>query len=290
MNVGRDNKSAWVLTAIVMGACSTEGPNRVSYEATGSNGPGIVAPVTQSPNQGDSSNTAGGTASPGADSSSSPEDDESPTRPTPGSSGQPTQVTPAGGGSGDGSCASADLAISETGQVEDTCSGIQGIWYCYEDGVNSTSCMDGEAPYRAGAMCIEGVTTVDPNYDAWGAGIGLTLNHPGGSGSKRAFDADAADIVGFSVTVDGALGGLDLRIGYTGSTSESDVAPFVQVSRLGTHEVRFTEASITWEENAPPVDPGRVFDVQVQVVGGEAAAEYDVCVTDISPIYASGRN
>ncbi len=136
-------------------------------------------------------------------------------------------------------------------------------------------------------MCLSGETSVDPMYNAWGAGIGLTLNNPGG-GTKRAFDAADAGIAGFSVTVTGDTGGLGLRIGYTGSTSESDVAPFVEVVGPGRHRVRFDEADISWEPNAPPVDPSRVFDVQVQVVGGDAAAEYDFCITELEPIYSAG--
>jgi hypothetical protein len=176
--------------------------------------------------------------------------------------------------------------MDETGWVTNTCNafGIQGAWYCYDDGENPTSCVEGTPPYLAGVMCLSGITTRDPTNVAWGGGIGFTLNDPGGGQRKRAFNASAAQIVGFAVTITGETNGLGLRIGFTGSASEDDVAPFVLVPGPGSYKIRFDEADITWQPNAPPVDPERIFDVQIQVVGAQAAADYDFCVTELRPI------
>ena len=75
------------------------------------------------------------------------------------------------------------LPLNETGWIPRECNnvGIQGAWYCYDDGINPSGCTSGTPPFRAGeGMCLAGSTTLDDTYEAWGAGIGLTLNESGG--------------------------------------------------------------------------------------------------------------
>jgi hypothetical protein len=117
------------------------------------------------------------------------------------------------------------LPIDADGWVARECNerGIQGPWYCYADGIATSSCVDGTVPYRAGAgMCISGSTIVDTTYAAWGAGIALGLNESGDMGGtaasvKSAYNATMNGVTGFEVEITGTTGNLPIRIGFTGA-------------------------------------------------------------------------
>jgi hypothetical protein len=200
------------------------------------------------------------------------------------------------GGSGAATCSNANLntiPIDSTGWVARECNnfGIQGAWYCYDDGVNDSSCTTGTPPFRPqGGMCLSGTTTLDPTFAAWGGGIGLSLNETGGVGSvKSPFNATTSGVTGFAITIAGTSGGNAIRVNFSGAANTAGrISPFVQLPGAGTYEVNLADAMVptTWDvpEAGTTADPANIFDMQVQVVGGETNAAYDFCITQVDPI------
>lgn len=254
--------------------------------------PGGTTPVTPGSAPGAPGVTPGdpavtpGTAAPGTPAPGTP----APATPAP---GDPAPAPAAA------ACTNTDmttLPLDETGWIGRECNAydIQGAVYCYQDGQSPTSCMDGVVPWVAGrGICITGSTIVDPGGTsyAYGAGIGLSLNDSGMTDTmasvKSAYDATAHGVTGFHVVLTGTSGA-PIRIGYTGAATSEDVAPFVEFPMPGDHPVEFTSAMVpsTWDvPNAgETVNPASIFDLQIQVAGGDAAADYDICVQSITPI------
>jgi len=234
--------------------------------------------------------------------------------PTGGTGGTPTGgAGGVGGGAGVGTggaggsagadpivCSNTDktlLPIDAEGFVWAMCNerGVQGPWYCYDDGVQTSSCVDGMVPYRAGSgMCISGNTVEDTTFAAWGAGIALGLNESGdtagpGTSVKSAYNATMNGVTGFEVEITGTTGNLPLRIGFSGANPQVGAAPFVEVPGPGIYQVPIDTALVpaAWETDPNAgqyANPASIFDMQIQVVGGNVAAAYDYCVARVSPI------
>jgi len=191
------------------------------------------------------------------------------------------------------------LPINETGWLDASCNsiGLQGAWFCFDDGVEQHSCVDGEPPFETGrGMCLNGTSAVDPDYLAWGAGIGLSLNETGGDDSvKTAYNATANGVVGFRVTLEGDSLGQSMRIGYSTLAEPGDnLTPFVEVGALEPGQPLVAEVIIedtvvpeAWETipNAGEYgNPEASFDLQIQFPGGDVAGNYEFCVTKLEPI------
>jgi hypothetical protein len=181
------------------------------------------------------------------------------------------------------------IPIDAFGVVSAECKdGIQGSWYCYDDGVNPSGCTPDVVPFDAeeSGLCLSGYTTVDFEYLAWGAGIGLTLNDsPRGS---RPWNAVARNIVGFTFNVTGDAGELPLRVNFTNSADFGVTPPSILLPGTGQYEVYFADARVPdWAGQNPgdETDATAIYDVQVMVVGAEASDSYDICLTRLSPIY-----
>jgi hypothetical protein len=195
------------------------------------------------------------------------------------------------------------LPIDESGWVARECNdhGIQGAFYCYDDMINPTSCPPAAAdgtrppPFRAGSgMCISGDTTVDPTYAAWGAGLGLSLNDAGSpTFVKNAYNATGQGVTGFELLISGTTGGRPLRVGFTGSAMPEGAQPFVEFPAGATSlSVNIQDALVpaTWTDpNAgTTADPAAVYDLQVQIPGGDVATHYDFCIAGMQPIAPGG--
>ena len=200
-------------------------------------------------------------------------------------------------------CSNADLTllpIDATGWVDADCnsSGIQGAWYCYADPVGVSDCVTGTTPYRSAAgMCLTGTTAVDAM--AWGAGIGLSLNETGemadGSASvKSPYNATTNGVAGFEITITGSTGDKEIRVGFTGTATATELpAPFFPVPGPGSYVVMLADALVpaSWDvENAGSLpDPTNLYDMQIQIAGGEdPAAAYDFCVDSVKPVGEDG--
>jgi hypothetical protein len=226
-----------------------------------------------------------------------------------GGSGTGTGGTGNGGGSGGSGgvmCsnpAGAALPIDASGWVARECNdhGIQGAFYCYDDMINPTSCPPAAAdgtrppPFLDGrGMCISGNTTVDPTYAAWGAGLGLTLNDPQATPPRKdPYNATANGVTGFHLDIAGNTGGLPLRVGYSITAVAEGAQPFVQFpAGVTSLDVAIQDAIVPsdWMDvnaGAQP-DPAAIFDLQVQIPGGEVATPYDFCITNVTPIGSGG--
>jgi cellulose 1,4-beta-cellobiosidase len=146
-------------------------------------------------------------------------------------------------------------------------------------------------------MCISGQTQLDPTFAAWGAGIGLSLNETGaangGVSVKSAYNGTANGVAGFAISITGSTGNLPLRVGFTPAAGNSNLAaPHWEVPGPGDHTVMIADAIVpaSWDaENAGAyADPSSVFDLQIQVVGAEADAAYDFCVSSVTPVGMDG--
>lgn len=205
-------------------------------------------------------------------------------------------------------CSNADLTllpIDAAGWVAADCnsSGIQGAWYCYADGIGTSDCVEGTAPYRAaGGMCLTGITAVNPamDYSAWGAGIGLSLNETGemadGSASiKSPYNATTNGVAGFAIKITGSTGDKQIRVGFTGTATPTELpAPFFAVPGPGEYVVMLADALVPadWDvENAGSLpDPTNLYDMQIQIVGGDdPAATYDFCIESVKPVGEDGN-
>src|SRR5690606_1563124 len=183
----------------------------------------------------------------------------------------------------------ASLPISEVAAVTASCAtaGVGGWWYCFEDGVNPSSCVQGELPYdeeRSG-LCLSGSTSYDPEYTAFGAGIGVTLNE--GSNGRRPWNASLRNIIGFTFVITGETNGLRLRAVFTSSARESDEDPMLDLAGPGTYDVLFDYVVYPGDSKraGEPIDPTSIYDAQIMVVGAESVGTYDFCLTELRPIY-----
>lgn len=189
----------------------------------------------------------------------------------------------------EGGATRATLPIDSTGWVPAECNdAIQGGWYCYDDGINESGCPNTQPPFDAqqSGMCLNGDTIEDLDFMAWGAGIGLPLNDsPYG---KQPWNAQARNIIGFKFVITGDAGSVPLRVNFTNSPSDTDTPPTAELPGVGTYSVLFEDALVPYwaYENADePTDPTAIYDVQLFVVGGMVNDSYDICLTELSPIY-----
>jgi hypothetical protein len=191
------------------------------------------------------------------------------------------------------------LPINESGWLDASCNsiGLQGAWFCFDDEIQDSSCVDGEPPFEAGTgMCVTGTSVVDADYASWGAGIGLSLNETGGDSSvKSAYNATANGIVGFRVTFEGDSLGQSMRVGYSGAADPGDdVTPFVEVGELEPGQPLVVEVIIedcvvpeAWESVGNPgeyANPDAIFDLQIQFPGGDIDGTYTFCITKLEPL------
>jgi hypothetical protein len=149
------------------------------------------------------------------------------------------------------------------------------------------------SPCLGGKCCISGATsrwpvsgtTTDYTASVWGGGIGITLNDRGAgtSSSKLAYSGPAT---GFNLQLSGTLNGQSVRVLYTQSATDME-APFKQIASLGQVSVPFTGVGgptcATWYTScvAPGMHP---FDLEIQVVGGDVAGTFSLCIDSITPI------
>ncbi|HEY5961533.1 MAG TPA: hypothetical protein VIV60_33470 [Polyangiaceae bacterium] len=116
-----------------------------------------------------------------------------------------------------------------------------------------------------------------------GGGIGITFNDPGPAGIKMGYGGPAK---GWNVTISGALNGQTLRFSYPPSATDV-CAPFVDRNPVGTFALPFTTgvacptSSCTPLCIAPTLAP---YELRVQVIGGDVAGAFDICITSITPL------
>ncbi|MBN2194523.1 MAG: LDL receptor domain-containing protein [Polyangiaceae bacterium] len=168
--------------------------------------------------------------------------------------------------------------------VGDNPVGFQGAWYTYGDNI-TCSVTEGN-PCTADGCCLDWVTTVDPDYDSWGCGVGLELNSTDSEASTKLAYSGAAR--GFSITITGTSGQSGIRIAFTQAlATENMVSPFLEVDGVGTYSFLFTDAVCPdWGDEfgcTAPATPSTSYDLQVQIPGGDEEGSGTICVTSLVP-------
>lgn len=173
-------------------------------------------------------------------------------------------------------------------QTTDNPMGLQGSLYMYHDGSTCTSPV--EACGAAGC-CIKGTTVVDATFAKWGCGLGFELNSSGGVGAVK--QAYAGPVKCFDMKLTGSSGGNPVRIAYTQSDAmDGKVAPFLELKPLtagfsGTVCFEDVTCPTEWMP-APDCMLGGPYDLQIQVVGGNTAGAFDLCLTELVPHDGTG--
>lgn len=230
-----------------------------------------------------------------------------------GSTGTNTSTTsPSGSGSTSstssgakdgGGCANTNTSqinLDSTGWVCNNQWAIQGAWYCYNDGSDSTnSCKgsdgkgQGAVPWNASqnAMCLSG-SIASGGF----AGIGIKLDQPSqADASFTTWNANAHNIIGFAVTFTGTSGGSVLYLEYP-TTNDQDPqtkdAPGLTVPGVSngsvTYNALFSDAILANNVNhANTVDPTMVTDLKVTIPPDTNSRTYNFCITKIVPIMAA---
>ncbi|HEY4186425.1 MAG TPA: hypothetical protein VGP07_15220 [Polyangia bacterium] len=202
-----------------------------------------------------------------------------------------------GGATGTPCTADASNLVDTGGWVcdADIAPMIQGAFYAYGDMMSCANPLPAN-PCGDNGCCISGTLT---NYDStknnWGCGLGMELNSSGGTTPvKMAYGGPAKC---FNFTLSGNSGGAPVRVGFKQSTSDSDIAPFVELGAFTdgiTQKICFADAMCpSWAATMGCTkavgDDGTPFDIQVQVSAGAATAgDYNVCITKIEPIIDGG--
>jgi cellulose 1,4-beta-cellobiosidase len=172
--------------------------------------------------------------------------------------------------------------------TEDNPMGLQGSIYKYDDGSTCTSPVDA---CTATGCCIKGATVVDPTFAKWGCGLGFELNSTGGDAPMKMAYTGSAKC--FDIKLTGSSGGNPVRISYTqAAVMTGKVAPFLELKPLtagfaGT--VCFDDVTCPTEwVPAPDCMLGGPYDLQIQVVGGNTAGAFDLCLTQLIPHETGG--
>jgi cellulose 1,4-beta-cellobiosidase len=172
--------------------------------------------------------------------------------------------------------------------TEDNPMGLQGSIYMYHDGSTCTSPVEA---CTATGCCIKGATVVDATFAKWGCGLGFELNSTGGDTPMKKAYAGPAKC--FDIKLTGSSGGNPVRIAYTQSDAmDGKVAPFLELKPLTngfTGTVCFNDVTCPTEWKPPPnCMLGGPYDLQIQVVGGNTAGAFDLCLTQLIPHESGG--
>ncbi|HWZ91972.1 MAG TPA: hypothetical protein VNW92_24075 [Polyangiaceae bacterium] len=161
--------------------------------------------------------------------------------------------------------------------------GIQGAFYTFGDGSSCTTPLL-NPPCATGGICLTGSTVVDATYAKWGCGIGLELNATGGTPSVKQPYAGSASC--FNYTLTGNSGGNEVRIAFTQTADTTGrVSPYVSVmpfSSGATGTICTKDVSCQGQMNCALTN--MQYDLQIEVVGGNHAGAYNVCLSSLTPV------
>ncbi len=161
--------------------------------------------------------------------------------------------------------------------------GIQGAFYTFGDG---SSCTPMNPPCTAQGVCLSGATVVDKTYAKWGCGLGLELNSSGGTTPVKS--AYAGDATCFNYVLTGNSGGNEVRIAFTQTADTTNrISPYVSIPAFTngkTGTVCFKDVTCQGADPTKCALTGMDFDFQVNVVGGNNAGNYNVCLSSLTPV------
>ena len=163
--------------------------------------------------------------------------------------------------------------------------GIQGAFYTFGDG---SSCTPVNPPCAATGICLSGATVVDSTYAKWGCGIGLELNATGGTTSVKQAYAGTASCYKYTLT--GSSGGNEVRLSFTQTADTTGrVSPYLSLKPFtngATGTICTKDVTCPTPAPTPPncALTGMEYDLQINVVGGNQAGNYNLCLTDLEPV------
>ncbi|HEY4158025.1 MAG TPA: hypothetical protein VGM29_08005 [Polyangiaceae bacterium] len=171
--------------------------------------------------------------------------------------------------------------------------GIQGAFYGFGDGKSCT--VEDPICTPANGVCMTGATVVDQTYAKWGCGIGLQLNSSGGANPTRAVYSGPAQC--FNYVLSGNSGGNEVRIGFTETaTVVSLISPYVSIPAFTnghSGQICFKDVNcqsqlvctqtVTTGCCTSITGNGTPYDLQIGVVGGNHAGNFNVCLTSLVP-------
>jgi hypothetical protein len=220
-----------------------------------------------------------------------------------------TGGTPGGAGGSNGPCTNTNMSVineDSSGYVCNNTWGIQGAWYCYNDGSDSSnSCKGsdgkgtGAIPWNtaSSAMCLSGTMgTGSGKY----AGIGFKVNSgpPGSTATPGTWNASG--IVGFAITLaSGASGkgsgGIVLNLEYPTTTNldpQTKDAPGVTLPGVAgtslTYNVLFSDSVLANDvNNRTSVDPTKLTDVKLAFFPDSVSHTYDFCIKSVVPLMSA---
>jgi|GEM_PF-3035452 len=184
---------------------------------------------------------------------------------------------------GGGTCTtSPDELVNVDGWVggdpaasDDDPSGVQGAFYAFGDGIACSPPVGN--PCTADGCTIEGATVIDPEYQAWGCGMGLQLNAAGGDSNVLLPYDGPGDC--FDLVLEGETGDAPVRLALADhAIMDGYLAPFAEIGPVnGTWQGQLCK----WDVSCPDwaLEGGLCADVtgvaqpyqlQIFVIGGDA--------------------
>lgn len=164
----------------------------------------------------------------------------------------------------------------------DNPAGLQGAFYAYGDG---TSCTAPANPCTGTGCCISGATIAGDPGTYWGCGLGFELNATGGDASVK--QAYSGGLQCFDITLTGSSGGNAVRIAYTQAADTTGlVAPYVEIAPVAdswSGSVCFADVACPSWAMADQCSAAAQYDLQIQVVGGDTAGAFDLCLSSLVP-------
>jgi hypothetical protein len=171
--------------------------------------------------------------------------------------------------------------------------GLQGAFYTYGDGsscASTTPAVGSAPPCASTGVCLSGTTVVDSTYAKWGCGIGFELNASGGTTSvKSAYSGPATC---FNYTLTGSPGQNEIRVAFTQSADTTGkVSPYKSILpsawKNGTYTGTICLGDVSCNNQlncTPPAATPSAYDLQIGVVGGNAASgAYNICLSNLTP-------
>ncbi len=159
--------------------------------------------------------------------------------------------------------------------TDDDPSGVQGAFYAFGDGI-ACSPTDGN-PCTAEGCTIEGATVIDPEYLAWGCGMGLQLHASGGDPNVLLPYDGPGDC--FELVLRGETGEAPVRLALADRENmDGYLAPFTEIGPVnGTWQGQLCK----WDVACPDwgLDGGlcaevtgvaQPYQLQLFVIGGDA--------------------
>ncbi len=198
---------------------------------------------------------------------------------------------------GGGTCTtSSDEFVTVDGWVggdpaatDDDPFGLQGAFFAFGDGI-ACSPTDGN-PCTVDGCTIEGATVVDPEYLAWGCGLGLQLNASGGEPNVLQPYDGPGDC--FELVLRGETGDAPVRLALADRANmDGYVAPFADIGPVnGTWQGQLCKWDVScpaWgtvgELCEPVTGVARPYELHIQVVGGDVAGPISLTLESLQVV------